>query len=42
MKIAVLGATGFAGTNLVSELASRSHNVLGISRAMHIQTEAIT
>lgn len=42
MKIAVIGATGFVGTNLVNELAERNHNVLGISRTMQIQTDAIT
>jgi len=42
MKIAVIGATGFVGTNLVIELAQRNHNVLGISRTMQIQTDAIT
>lgn len=42
MKIAVIGATGFVGTNLVNELAERNHNVLGISRTMQIQTDEIT
>lgn len=42
MKIAVIGATGFVGTNLVNELAQRNHNILGISRTMQIQTDAIT
>lgn len=42
MKIAVIGATGFVGTSLVNELAERNHNVLGISRTMEIQTDAIT
>jgi uncharacterized protein len=42
MKIAVIGATGFVGTSLVNELAERNHTVLGISRTMEIQTDAIT
>jgi putative NADH-flavin reductase len=41
MKIAVIGATGFVGTCIVNELANRNHQVLGISRKMQIQTEAI-
>ena len=32
MKIAVIGATGFVGSNIVKELVSRGHEVLGISR----------
>lgn len=32
MKIAVIGATGFVGTKIVSELASRGIEVTGISR----------
>ena len=32
MKIAVIGATGFVGTNITNELVSRNHEVLGISR----------
>ena len=32
MKIAIIGATGFVGTNLVNELINRNHTVLGISR----------
>lgn len=32
MKIAVIGATGFVGKNLVNELTNRNHDVLGISR----------
>lgn len=32
MKIAIIGATGFVGTNLVNELTNRNHIVLGISR----------
>ena len=41
MKIAVIGATGFIGTQIVNELAGRNHEVLGISRTMQMQTEAI-
>jgi uncharacterized protein len=32
MKIAVIGATGFVGQNLVEELSSRGHQVLAISQ----------
>lgn len=32
MKIAVIGATGFVGTNITNELINRNHEVLGISR----------
>lgn len=32
MKIAVIGATGFVGSNVVKELVLRNHDVLGISR----------
>lgn len=32
MKVAVIGATGFVGQNLVKELAERGHEVLAISR----------
>lgn len=32
MKIAVIGATGFVGTNITNELTSRNHSVTGISR----------
>lgn len=32
MKIAVIGATGFVGKNIVDELVNRHHQVLGISR----------
>lgn len=41
MKIAVIGATGFVGKHIVNELASRNHKVLGISRTIELQTEAI-
>ena len=32
MKVAVIGATGFAGQHLVEELSSRGHEVLAIAR----------
>ncbi len=32
MKVAVIGATGFVGTNITNELAERNHTVIGISR----------
>ncbi len=32
MKVAVIGATGFVGQNLVNELASRGHEVVAIAR----------
>ena len=32
MKVAVIGATGFVGQNLVNELAERCHEVLAIAR----------
>ncbi len=32
MKVAVIGATGFVGQNLVNELAERGHEVLAIAR----------
>ncbi len=32
MKIAVIGATGFVGTHLVTELANRGHHVTAIAR----------
>jgi len=32
MKVAVIGATGFVGKNLVNELANRGHEVLAIAR----------
>lgn len=32
MKVAVIGATGFVGQNLVNELANRGHEVLAIAR----------
>ncbi len=32
MKIAVIGATGFVGSNITHELTSRNHDVTGISR----------
>lgn len=31
MKIAVIGATGFVGSNITNELINRNHEVLGIS-----------
>ncbi len=32
MKIAVIGATGFVGANVIKELANRNHSVTAISR----------
>lgn len=32
MKIVVIGATGFVGSNITAELINRNHDVLGISR----------
>ena len=32
MKIAVIGTTGFVGSSITKELASRSYHILGISR----------
>ncbi len=32
MKITVIGATGFVGTNITNELVNRNHQVKGISR----------
>lgn len=32
MKIAVIGATGFVGKNIVNELVGRGHSITGISR----------
>lgn len=32
MKIAVIGASGFVGSNITNELANRSHTVRGISK----------
>lgn len=32
MKVAVIGATGFVGQNLVNELAERGHEILAIAR----------
>ncbi len=32
MKIAVIGATGFVGSNIINELVSRGHEVVGVSR----------
>lgn len=32
MKIAVIGATGFVGSQITNELVNRNHTVLGISR----------
>ena len=44
MKVAVIGATGFVGQNLVNELAERGHEVLAISRNTEkvIQKEHVT
>lgn len=33
MKIAVIGATGFVGSNITKELINRNHQVTGISRS---------
>ena len=33
MKVAVIGATGFVGKNLVNELTSRGHEVVAIARS---------
>ena len=32
MKVAIIGATGFVGKNLVAELATRGHEVIAIAR----------
>lgn len=32
MKITLIGATGFVGSNIVNELINRGHSVIGISR----------
>lgn len=32
MKVAVIGATGFVGQNLITELANRGHEVIAIAR----------
>ncbi|WP_225871319.1 NAD(P)-dependent oxidoreductase [Pedobacter cryotolerans] len=32
MKVAVIGATGFVGQNLVNELTTRGHEVIAIAR----------
>jgi len=32
MKIAIIGATGFVGTNILNELSSRNHNITAIAR----------
>ena len=32
MKVAVIGTTGFVGSSITKELASRNHSVIGISR----------
>jgi putative NADH-flavin reductase len=44
MKVAVIGATGFVGQNLVNELAERGHEVLAIARNTEkvIQKEHVT
>lgn len=31
MKVAVIGATGFVGSHIVNELATRNHEVTAIS-----------
>ena len=41
MNIAVIGATGFVGAHILSELLAREHELLGISRTMQIETNAI-
>ncbi|WP_231491296.1 NAD-dependent epimerase/dehydratase family protein [Pedobacter sp. Leaf170] len=32
MRIVVIGATGFVGSNIVNELVERNHDVLGVSK----------
>jgi len=32
MKIAIIGATGFVGTNILNELSNRNHNITAIAR----------
>ncbi len=32
MKIALIGATGFVGSNILNELANRNHEVTAIAR----------
>jgi len=32
MKIAIIGATGFVGTNILNELSGRNHNITAIAR----------
>ncbi len=39
MKIAVIGATGFVGSQIVKELASRNHSVTAISRKVSNSSE---
>lgn len=43
MKVAVIGATGFVGQNVVAELAHRGHDVIAISRNAQVldDTKAI-
>jgi len=38
MKIAVIGATGFVGSQIVNELVNRNYDVVGISRTIHFET----
>lgn len=35
MKVAVIGATGFVGSHIVNELATRNHEVTAISRNIY-------
>ena len=40
MKIAIIGATGFVGTNILNELSSRNHNITAIARNPKNDTNA--
>jgi putative NADH-flavin reductase len=42
MKIAVIGATGFVGTAITSELAERGHVITAIARNPNINSETVT
>lgn len=39
MKVAVIGATGFVGQNLVKELSTRGHEVIAIARNPSVLTD---